>query len=84
VDDGKLVFGDSPLAGVIENNDRGDKLGATEDPKNVAELNPKKKNSVAFSPQANYTDRETAACRRSCIYIFPHNKKFPRPLISVF
>jgi hypothetical protein len=22
-------------------------------------------NSVAFSPQANYTDRETAACRRS-------------------
>jgi hypothetical protein len=25
----------------------------------------KKKNSVAFSPQANYTDRATAACRRS-------------------
>jgi hypothetical protein len=24
-----------------------------------------KKNSVAFSPQANYTDRETTACRRS-------------------
>jgi hypothetical protein len=24
-----------------------------------------KKNSVAFSPQANYTDRATAACRRS-------------------
>jgi hypothetical protein len=23
------------------------------------------KNSVAFSPQANYTDRATAACRRS-------------------
>jgi hypothetical protein len=22
-------------------------------------------NSVAFSPQANYTDRATAACRRS-------------------
>jgi hypothetical protein len=26
---------------------------------------PKKLNSVAFSPQANYTDRATAACRRS-------------------
>jgi hypothetical protein len=25
----------------------------------------KKTNSVAFSPQANYTDRATAACRRS-------------------
>jgi hypothetical protein len=25
----------------------------------------KKKNSVVFSPQANYTDRATAACRRS-------------------
>jgi hypothetical protein len=24
-----------------------------------------KLNSVAFSPQANYTDRGTAACRRS-------------------
>jgi hypothetical protein len=24
-----------------------------------------KKNSVAFSPKANYTDRATAACRRS-------------------
>jgi hypothetical protein len=24
-----------------------------------------KKNSVAFSPQANYTDRATAACRQS-------------------
>jgi hypothetical protein len=24
-----------------------------------------KPNSVAFSPQANYTDRATAACRRS-------------------
>jgi hypothetical protein len=23
------------------------------------------KNTVAFSPQANYTDRATAACRRS-------------------
>jgi hypothetical protein len=28
-------------------------------------INPKKLNSVAFSPQANYTDRATAACRRS-------------------
>jgi glutamate racemase len=26
----------------------------------------KKLNSVALSPQANYTDRGTAACRRSC------------------
>jgi hypothetical protein len=25
-----------------------------------------KKNSVAFSPQANYTDRATATCGRSC------------------
>jgi hypothetical protein len=25
----------------------------------------KKKNSVAFSPQANYTDRATAACQQS-------------------
>jgi hypothetical protein len=24
-----------------------------------------KRNSVAFSPQANYTERATAACRRS-------------------
>jgi hypothetical protein len=28
-------------------------------------LYPEKLNSVAFSPQANYTDRATAACRRS-------------------
>jgi hypothetical protein len=28
-------------------------------------LKTKKLNSVAFSPQANYTDRATAACRRS-------------------
>jgi hypothetical protein len=27
-----------------------------------------KKNSVAFSPQANYTDRATAACRRYQIF----------------
>jgi hypothetical protein len=27
--------------------------------------NTKKLNSVAFSPQANYTDRATAACRQS-------------------
>jgi hypothetical protein len=43
VDDGKLVFGDSPLAGVIENNDRRNKRGATEDPENVTELNLKKR-----------------------------------------
>jgi hypothetical protein len=29
------------------------------------EIIKKKLNSVAFSPQANYTDRATAACRRS-------------------
>jgi hypothetical protein len=28
-------------------------------------LNKLKLNSVAFSPQANYTDQATAACRRS-------------------
>jgi hypothetical protein len=43
-----------------------------------------KKNSVVFSPQANYTDRVTAACRRSqcqlndtnkvCIKLFPATK----------
>jgi hypothetical protein len=29
------------------------------------EILKKKLNSVAFSPQANYTDRVTASCRRS-------------------
>jgi vaccinia related kinase len=43
VNDGKLVFGDSPLAGVTENNGRGIKRKATEDPENIAELNPKKR-----------------------------------------
>jgi hypothetical protein len=31
----------------------------------ITEYPLKKLNSVAFSPQANYTDRATAACRRS-------------------
>jgi hypothetical protein len=31
----------------------------------VYSMNNERKNSVAFSPQANYTDRATAACRRS-------------------
>jgi vaccinia related kinase len=43
VNDGKLVFGDSPFAGVIENNDRGYKPRATEDPENTAELKPKER-----------------------------------------
>jgi hypothetical protein len=36
-----------------------DKRGRSWDPKKT------KLNYVAFSPQANYTDRATAACRRS-------------------
>lgn len=43
VDDGKLVFGDSPLAGVIENNDQGNKHRATEDPEKIVEQKPKKR-----------------------------------------
>ncbi|PNF16722.1 hypothetical protein B7P43_G00858 [Cryptotermes secundus] len=43
VDDGKLVFGNSLLAGIIENNGRGKKRRATKDPENTAELNPKKR-----------------------------------------
>jgi hypothetical protein len=31
----------------------------------IIEVVTKKLNSVAFSPQANYTERATAACRRS-------------------
>jgi hypothetical protein len=31
----------------------------------LVSLGPTKKTSMAFSPQANYTDRATAACRRS-------------------
>jgi hypothetical protein len=43
VDDGMLVFGDSPLARIIENNNRGHKCRATEDPESVTELRPKKR-----------------------------------------
>jgi hypothetical protein len=38
VDDGELVFGDSPLLGATEENDQGNKRRATEDPENIAEL----------------------------------------------
>jgi hypothetical protein len=43
-----------------------------------------------FSPQANYTDRTTAACRRSLVPTFAdrvsrgQRNESPRPLISVF
>jgi hypothetical protein len=50
-----------------------------------------KLNSVAFSPQANYTDRATAACRRSYCQLlriegvaWSAQRIQPRPLISVF
>jgi hypothetical protein len=43
VDDGKLVLRDSPLAGVIETNDRGNKRKATGDTENIAEPKPKKR-----------------------------------------
>jgi hypothetical protein len=49
-----------------------------------------KLNSVAFGPQANYTDRATAACRRSwCQFLRIEGvvwsaQRIPRPLISVF
>jgi hypothetical protein len=36
------------------------------------------------SPQANYTDRATAACRRSRQPLRGQRNEFPRPLISVF
>jgi hypothetical protein len=42
VDDGKLVLRDSPLAGVIETNVRGNKHRASEYPENIAEPKPKK------------------------------------------
>jgi hypothetical protein len=46
VEDGKLVFGNSPLAAVIENNDQGNKLGATVDPENMVELKNMKKSAI--------------------------------------
>jgi hypothetical protein len=52
VDDGKLVFGDSPLTRIIENNSRGNKCRATEDPENATELKPKKR--VHSTPQQPY------------------------------
>jgi hypothetical protein len=33
----------------------------------------KKKNSVAFSPQANYNDRATATCRRKLVTNFAYS-----------
>jgi hypothetical protein len=42
VDDGKLVFGDSPLARIIENSNQGNKYRTTEDPENPTELKSKK------------------------------------------
>ncbi|PNF39204.1 hypothetical protein B7P43_G01303 [Cryptotermes secundus] len=42
VDDGKLVFGASPVARIIKNKKRGDKRRATEEPENIAELKPMK------------------------------------------
>jgi hypothetical protein len=47
-------------------------------------------NSVTFSPQANYTDRVTASCRRSQCQLLRievlrgQRNGFLRPLISVF
>jgi vaccinia related kinase len=43
VDDGKLVFGNSPLGRTTETNNRGNKRRATEYPENTAELQPKKR-----------------------------------------
>jgi hypothetical protein len=38
VDYGKLVFGDSRLAGVVQNNDGRNKRRATDDPENTVKL----------------------------------------------
>jgi hypothetical protein len=49
----------------------------------------KELNSVAFSPQANYTDRATAACRRSWCQLLRIEgvawsvQRIPRPLIRL-
>jgi hypothetical protein len=61
VDDGKLVFGDSPPAGVIENNDQGIKRRATEDLENIAELKPKKRicNTLQQPCASNRTTRNS-------------------------
>jgi hypothetical protein len=50
VDDVKLVFVDNPLAGVIHSNDRGNKRKATEDPENIADLQPKVKKVCICPP----------------------------------
>jgi hypothetical protein len=41
--DGKLVFGDIRLAGVVQNTDGGNKRRAMDDPEDIAELNAEKK-----------------------------------------
>jgi vaccinia related kinase len=50
VDDRKLVFGDSRLAGGVQNNDERNKLRATDDHENIAELNAEKKR-ICISPR---------------------------------
>jgi hypothetical protein len=43
VDDADLVFGSNLLEIITENNNRGNKRRATEDPENIEELKPKKR-----------------------------------------
>ncbi|PNF16481.1 Serine/threonine-protein kinase VRK1 [Cryptotermes secundus] len=57
VNDGKLVFGDSPISGVTETNDRGNKLKATEDPENKSELKPEEK--ICNNLQQPYASSKT-------------------------
>jgi hypothetical protein len=45
-----------------KNHELGTTLSVT---RNRTTTNKKETNSVTFSPQANYTDREVTACRRS-------------------
>jgi hypothetical protein len=73
VDDGKLVFADSPLAGVIWSNDRGNKRRATEDPENIAELKPKMK-KVCVSPRLTRASRTTRNSPTSSV--LPSHQQF--------
>jgi vaccinia related kinase len=50
VNDRHLLFGDSSLQRIIKDNNGGNKRRATEDPKNIAEVEPKKR--VCNSPRA--------------------------------
>jgi vaccinia related kinase len=63
VDDGKLVFADSPIAAVTENTNRGSKRTATEDPENIAEMKPKKRicNTARQPCVSNRTTRNSPA-----------------------